>query len=317
MSERETHGRGYVVVGLDSHGQRADLLTVAADEAERRGADLAIVTVLRPHLDAAPSILVVHHEQRQAEALALQDLHEAAASLHPSHPQLSVTTYCLGAGEIGPSREPLLWAELLVIGTQSHLGGQALPHESVSRLLLTSSRCPLLIVPDSTHPVPTVGSGDAPPILVGVSEHPTDDVVVRAAFAESVRHGCEVLLLHAYSLRPGETPERAADRARAVLAGFAAQAPAGTHVSMVITDDEPAAALFRRARHVAMLVIGGRTGPPADPMRGSVSRAVLKAVPCPILAVPRNLAEERPSSLAGITVVRGDDREPAFAQSAR
>lgn len=290
MNAHDSRGRGYVIVGLDSHGQPTGLLSVAADEAQRRGTDLAVVTILRPSLDPGLNIQGLRHEEHLAEALALQSLQDVTASLRSSHPQVSVTTYCLGEGEVGPNREPLLWAQLLVIGTQDRYGRQSLVLGSVSRLLLTSSRCPVLVVPDGPGGPRHGRSGEPPLILVGVSEHPSDAAVVRAAYAEAAGRDCEVLLVHTYSLRADEAPEQASERARSVLTEYLAQAPEGTQVSMTVIDDQPAPALLRLAAGATLLVIGGRTGALSGLVRGSVSRAVLEAVPCPVLAVPRNLS---------------------------
>lgn len=76
----------------------------------------------------------------------------------------------------------------------------------------------------------------------------------------------------------------------------------------------PAAALLRLAADATLLVIGGRTGAPSGLVTGSVSDAVLEAVPCPVLAVPRDLAQTRPGPLTGLRLSEVDEREPASAQ---
>jgi nucleotide-binding universal stress UspA family protein len=306
MNTPQNQGRGCVVVGLDEHGHPASTLTAAADEAQRRGAELAVVTVVRANRNPALNPFGLQREQHLAEAIALQGLHEVATSVRASHPRLSVTTYCLKENEVGPNREPLLWAELLVIGTQDRYGRQSLVLGSVSWLLLTSGRCPVLVIPDR-RPQPS-GFGEPAAILVGVSEHPADAAVVRAAYAASTRRDCQVVLLHTYSLRTGETPEQGRERARKVLAGFAAQAPTGTRVTALVLNDEPAAALLRLAADAELLVIGGRTGALSGLVRGSVSHAVLEAVPCPVLAIPRHLAQGRPGPLTGLTLDTTDRR---------
>jgi nucleotide-binding universal stress UspA family protein len=316
MSEGESRGRDYVVVGLDNHRQPAGLLEVAADEAERRGTELAIVTVVRPHPDPELSFVGLRHEQQREEATALQNLHAATVALHSSRPQLSVTTYCLGDAEVGPNREPMLWAQLLVIGTHGAYGRQALAMGSVSQLLLSSSRCPILVVPDVPPATPLAGPSEPPMVLIGVSEHPTDAAVVRAGYAESVRRGCDVSLVHAYSLRAGETPQKGRERARAVLAGFVAQAPAGTGVHVEVTEEEPAAALVRLAAGATVLVIGGRTGSLSGLIRESVSRAVFEAAPCPVLALPRNLTGP-PGPLTGLSLAPAGDHAPAPTRTTR
>jgi nucleotide-binding universal stress UspA family protein len=298
MRTPENHGRGKVVVGLDEHGHPAGTLLAAADEAQRRGVELALVTIVRPKRDPGLNVFGVRRDQRLAAASALHGLHEAAMSVRSSHPRLSVTTYCLEESDLEKNRELLPRAELLVIGTRDRYGRQALVLGSLSRLLLGSARCPVLIVPDS--PPVQRGSGE-PAILVGVSEHPADAAVVRAAYAASAGRPGEIVLLHTYSLRNGETPQQGRERARKVLSGYLEQAPAGTRVSVALIEDEPAAALLRGAAEAQLLVIGGRTGALSGLVRGSVSHAVLESVPCPVLAVPRHLAESRPEPLAGIT----------------
>jgi nucleotide-binding universal stress UspA family protein len=305
MSTPENQGRGCVIVGLDEHGHPAGTLLAAADEAQRRGTELAVITVVRPNRDPGLNPFGLHREQHLAEATALQGLHEAAAVVRARHPGLSVTTYCLNEHEVGPNREPLLWAELLVIGTRDRYDRQALVLGSVSWLLLNNARCPVLVVPDR-HPQHR--GTEPPPILVGVSEHPADAAVVRAAYAASTGHACEVILLHAYSSRHGETPEQARNRAQTVLNRYLEQAPAGTRVSVAVVEDEPTAALLRLAADAQLLVIGGRTGALSGLIQGSVSHAVLETVPCSVLAVPRHLAESRPGPLTGFTVATSDNQ---------
>ncbi len=313
MSTPENQGRRCVVVGLDEHGNPFGSLLAAADEAERQGTELAVVTVVRPNLDPGLNSIGLRRNQHLAEATSLQGLREAATSIRASHPRLSVITYCLNEDEVGPNREPLLWAERLVIGTRDRYGRQALVLGSVSWLLLTSARCPVLVVPDRQHP----HRGSAPPIiLVGVSEHPADAAVVRAAYAAATGRAGQVVLLHTYILRAGETPEQGRERAQNVLTIFLEQAPTGLHVSTAVIEDEPTAALLRLATEAELLVIGGRTGALSGLVRGSVSHAVLETVPCPVLAIPRHLAESRLGPLTGLTVHATDDHEPISTQPA-
>jgi nucleotide-binding universal stress UspA family protein len=286
MTGRSAVGRGNVVVGFDGPDQ-AGLLTIAADEAERRGTELAVVTVLHPRLDPELTVLGQRREQQRAQATALQNLHAAAASLRGSHPRLSVTTYCLGDGEVGPNREPLLWAELLVIGSSGCLEAQGRPGGSGGRTLLLGSRCPVLAVPENV-PSPTIaGQGEPPLILVGVSAHPSDAAVVHTAYALARSRAGDVLLLHAVS---GQQDDAEQARNREVLAGFAAQAPGGVRVSVVLTEDEPAGALVRLTPRASLLVIGGRAGSLSGLVSDSVSQAVLSGACCPVLAIPRNVS---------------------------
>lgn len=297
-------GRGCVVVGLDAGRQPAGTLTVAADEAVRRGLTLAVVTVLRQRMDPGLSLPQTLREQHWAEAIAVQELHAAAASVRASHPRLSVTTYCLGASEAAADREPLNTAEIVVVGTHGRRGHQAVIRTSTGGLLLRGSRCPVLVIP-ADQPVPTAaGRGARALVLVGVGEHPADVAVVRTGYAEAVSRGCGVLLVHAYALRLGEIPDQGRDRSRDMLAELVALAPPGLPVSVLVTEGEPVAALSRLAARSALLVIGGRTGPRSRRSGPSVSATLLEALPCPVLAVPRQLTAGPAGPLTGLALVQ-------------
>jgi nucleotide-binding universal stress UspA family protein len=307
MSTPENPGRRCIVVGLDEHGQPTASLTYAAHEAHRRGSELAIVTVLRPKPDPSLNPFGLQREEARAQAGALQGLHAAAAMLQASHPQLNVSTYCLGEGEVGPNREPLLWAELLVIGTEDRYGRQSLRLGSVSRLLLHNSRCPVLVVPDRPAARPHHRPDARTLIVAGVSEHPADAAVVHAAYAAGTGSNCEIVLLHSYSPRDQEAPEHARERAKHLFTDYLTHAPAGTPVSIALSQEKPATALLGLAREASLLVIGGRTGALSGLVTGSVSHAILETVPCPVLAIPRHLAQSRPGPLSGLHVDAVDD----------
>jgi nucleotide-binding universal stress UspA family protein len=290
MNERDSLDDGCVVIGFESMTRQAAALSVAADEAQRRNLGLSIVTLLQPRPNPDLDILGWQREQHHVQADALQGLHEAAVSVRHRHPQTVVTTYCLTEDEVEPDCEPVSFAELLVVGTHGRHGRRGLSLESVSRLLLQASHCPVLVVPETVTPPPAEGPfGPRPVVVVGLSEHPSDRRMVQAAYDESAGRGSEVLLLHAYSRRDSETSAQAEERARALVNAVATKAPSGVRVSAVVTESDPAPALVGLASTASLLVIGGRPGALSGLVRGSVSRAVLEAASCPVLAVPRNL----------------------------
>jgi nucleotide-binding universal stress UspA family protein len=112
-----------------------------------------------------------------------------------------------------------------------------------------------------------------------------------------------VLLVHAYALRLGEMTDQGRDRTRNILAPFVASAPRGLPVSVLVTEDEPVAALSRLAAGSSLLVIGGRTGPLSRRPGASIGQAVLEALPCPVLAVPRHLGAAPAGPLTGLPLV--------------
>jgi nucleotide-binding universal stress UspA family protein len=281
-----------VVVGIESGAPAGPALALAADEARRRGLPLAVVAVTRSRPDPGPGIEGLRVALRQAQARALADLHQATTFVRERHPDLTVVTFCLGQAEVGPHREPLDGAEILVIGTHDDRHGrQVVDQESTGRILLAAGRCPVLVVPDRSPSVAPAGRPRS--IVVGVGGHPADAAVVRAAYAQ-VREDDEIVLLHA-----GSPDERARDLLTAHLAG----APRCARASAITVEEETVTALLSFARPASLLVIGGRTGALCGPVRASVSRAVLEVAPGPVLVVPRILDAGPPAAIDGVTIV--------------
>jgi nucleotide-binding universal stress UspA family protein len=284
---------GSVVLGFDAGWRMKHLLNVAADEAARREAALAIVTVSRPVLDPDLSASGQQAAERRAEALARKRLTEAAEFVQASHQQLTVTTHYLSEEQAHAARQPLSSTQLLVVGTVGQHGRRAFELESVSRILLKATCCPVLVVPDQD----TVGSmaRERGLVVAGVGEHPSDSAVIPAAWAESVRRRCGLELVHAYRDRPQETSDQGIRRAADVAARAIAEAgvPLGEAASVLLSRDLPAVALIRRAGNAVLLVIGSRPGSLSGLVLGSVGREILNSLPCPILVIPYPRPEAR------------------------
>ena len=67
---------------------------------------------------------------------------------------------------------------------------------------------------------------------------------------------------------------------------------------MLLTQDMAARALIRLAAGATLLVIGTRPGSLSGLTWGSVGRDILAALPCPMLVIPRNLADSRLSRVS-------------------
>lgn len=281
---------GFVVVGYDGHWPTAHLLPVAAQEALRRDASLAIVTLVRQAADDERSQLGLRAELARAEDVVEHQLAAAAADLVERYPGLDVTTHCLPEDEVTRTRTPLASATLLVVGARGEYGKPAFGLVSISRVLLKAAHCPVLVVPEAGAAA-RPSSGRRPVVVAGIGEHPADAVVARAACAETFRRECDVELLHAFTRRPDETSLGGLRRARDVVhrAKEGAPAAAGTDVSILLTEEPAALALLAAADGAALVVIGSRPGALAGLVLESVSRQVLDSAPCPMLVIPREL----------------------------
>ncbi|GLY32163.1 universal stress protein [Kineosporia sp. NBRC 101731] len=289
MNTPENGHAEYVVAGLDQHGHPAHILAVAADEALHRGLALAVVTILRA--DPLPDWPPPTTFDEAAQALrtrARTSLDQAIGSLRSTHPRLTIETFCLDENDVHPSQAPLPRAALLVVGNHDHYGRRALILGSPSRLLLAAADCPVLIVPR-----PRTVSAPDPRVVVGVSAHPADTGVVSAAYQAARGRPVTVVLAHAYSPTQGESPDEALLRADQLLTRFAATAPDGLRVTSIAIRQDPDVLLPQLSANAQLLVVGGRRGALSGLVRGSVSRALLADLPCPMLAVPRAQAKLR------------------------
>jgi nucleotide-binding universal stress UspA family protein len=269
------------------------LLRVAADEAVRRQAALAIVTVSRPVLDPALNISARQAAERRAETLGRQHLEQAAEGVQALYQDLPVTTHYLTEEQAQAGAHPLSSTQLLMVGTVGQHGRRAFSLESVSRILLKATRCPVLVVPEE-DPAATAGH-QRPVVIAGVGEHPSDAAVIQAAWAESVRRGCGLELLHAYHDLLEETPAEGLRRAADVVARAIAAADVmpGDRGSVLLGQDEPATALTRQAGEAMLLVIGSRPGSLSGLVLGSVGREILSSLSCPLLVIPDPVPDPR------------------------
>jgi nucleotide-binding universal stress UspA family protein len=291
----------YVVLGFDGGWRMRNLLAVAADEATRRQAGLALVTVSRPALDPALNLSGRQAAERRTTILGHKRLDRAAETVRSRHPQLPVTTHYLTEDQTRAAVHPLGSTQLLVVGTLGEHGREAFSLDSTSRLLLKATGCPVLVVPE---PEPVSVAGRRRPVVVAaVGEHKSDAGVIQAAWSEALRHGWALELFHTYHDRREETPAQGLRRAADVVAQALTTAGVcpGEHGRMLFAQDDPATALSRLGGQAERLVIGSRPGALSGLVVGSVGREMLRSLSCPLLVIPDPVSDRwaRPGVPAG------------------
>ena len=301
MQAADGDAAGHIVLGFDGGWRMKNLLRAAADEATRRQAVLAIVTVARPALDPALGVSSRQSAERRAENLARRLLSRAAESVLARHQHLSVTTHVLTEEQVRAGSHPLASARLLVVGTVGQHGRSAFSTETVSRMLLNAARCPVLVVPSEGPIGSKVHERQA--VIVGVGERPSDAAVIKAGWAESLRRGCRLELFHAYRDRLDKAPAHGLRRAAEAVARAVAAADValGDRGSVLLDLDDPAAALTRKAGDAQLLVIGSRPGSLSGLVPGSVGLEILSSLTCPLLVIPDPVSDpwsQRPESAA-------------------
>ncbi len=301
MNTKQADTPGHVVLGFDGGWRMPYLLRVSAEEAALRRAALAIVMISRAALDPGLSTGGRIAAERRAEASAHRHLSQAAQSVQARYPDLAVTTCHLTEETARAAPPPLDSAQLLVVGTVGQHGRRVFSPDSVSNMLLRTTRGQVLVVP---HDAP---DPSAQPrlrtVIAGVGEHPSDADVVHVAANESRLRGANLKILHTYRVQPTEGPTQARRRAEDVVARAVADAGIGTHegLSLLLGEDEAAVALTRQAADADLLVIGSRLGSLFGDVRGSVGLAVIRSLHCPLLVVRDPVADpwSRSQAVAG------------------
>jgi nucleotide-binding universal stress UspA family protein len=265
-----------VVAGFDGRWQQSQVLDRAAQEAERRHLPLTLITDLRRRTGAGHDPRDRHADDAPGVVSAWRRLTDAVEALRLRYPLPNISGYCLDDADIWSGAFPISAARLLVIGSSGRFNAPAAEPGSVSAALLRAATCPVLIVPENR---PTRALGTHPFILAAVGSHPSDAQVVKAAAEEARRRGFDLQVLH---VEPSH-----ADSGWGVHE--AVKSVPDVRFSVVRTTGDPAAALAELGANAEMLVVGSRPGELYRPVRESISRGVLMAPPCPVLAIPREL----------------------------
>lgn len=269
-----------VLAGVTSIGA-VSVVRWAAAEATARHTRLSLVTA-RPAGAAAdrylPNEVAAEH---RAEAQRL--LAELAAEVTAEWPGLAVRTELVAGPPAAVLRAAAADADLLVIGADDASPFMEAISGSVPGELLTTTPCPLVVVPRRGWPAPA-----SAPVVAAFDESVTSQAALAYAFAAASRSGRSLTVLHC--VPSGRAP---ADPGRGLI-GFGGLYP-DVAFAVEVTEDEPKDALVRTSRLAALLVLGSRgRGRLASGLFGSVSRDVIRRSACPVViaraAVPGHIA---------------------------
>jgi nucleotide-binding universal stress UspA family protein len=275
-----------VVAGVD--GSEESLLAAewAAQEAQRRGAPLRLVSAVamppRMHpLGVAPQTVADKLRGESARALseAVTRSEEASSgllidtSLLTGPPALAVTDS--GAGAL-----------MLVVGARGAGGFAALVLGSVGRYAAMHANCPVVVVRQET----SAAHGE---IVVGIGEPLDAAAALSFAFDEAAARRATVVAVHCLSRNPAANwqpagPDRLAAQAERNLAEalrpWQEKYPA-VPVRRDVVRDHPARVLALYASRADLVVIG-RHGHRGAPAIGGIQHAVLSHAHGPVAIVP-------------------------------
>jgi len=276
------------VVALD--GSRTGLATLdfAAAQAVRHRAPLAIVHVWPGHYSGP---------FRSRGPIANRDdgrrlLGIAASRAALATPDLRIETEMLdgAAGNVLVGRSER--ASLIVVGHRDEIVTRP-SWGSTTAYLAHHSTCPLL-----------VHRGSAPrqgPVVVAVSARRDQTATIGYAYAEAARLGSRLVAVHVWNRESaqetspapgGDVAQRQAAERRLAqeLAEWSEMFPNVVVERLVVHDLDIAYTIERASRRGQLLVAGmGRNGRFAEMLYGSVSLAMARRAPCPVLLVPPGL----------------------------
>ncbi|MGI5347726.1 universal stress protein [Streptomyces sp. CA-250714] len=285
-------GAGRVVVGVDGSPHSLRALDRAADEANRRGAELEVLCgSVPPRRSAVPETDADRERMREATREVATKAAERARERVPG-----LTVIPTGASE--PAADALVrasrTAELTVVGTRGHGGFRGLLLGSISLRLAAHAAGPLMVVRGG---VPE--SGAAPGETVVGLKRAGELEPVDFAFRSAQLTGSTVWVVHAWShpMLPGVTKRlptkepaeetRSAERfLEETIEPFRDRYP-DVRVGAEAHQGPPAEQLIRLSEGADLVVLGARRDHRRLALQVSpVVNAVLQHAECSVVLVP-------------------------------
>jgi nucleotide-binding universal stress UspA family protein len=299
MTEQRLHPGSPVVVGVDGSEHSLTAADLAADEAARRGLPLEVVhgfvlpvpsqtAMIPPDLppfgtasDLGEELL---REQAALRQQAEQLLHDAAARVHATHPDLPVVSRLRDGYPAGVLADASRQARLVVVGHRGLGGFAGMLVGSVGVQLAHHAACPVIIVRGEAV-------ADAP-VVVGVDG--SEGSRRAAEFAAEAAEGYQTPLIVLYAwvgdagwppamAQAGQPPPAVPDIVTQTVTDLTDKHPQiGVHPE--VRQHMPAhEALVAASKHARLVVVGSRgLGGFRGLLLGSVSQALIHHAHCPV-----------------------------------
>jgi nucleotide-binding universal stress UspA family protein len=262
-----------IVVGVDGSAGSTAAVRWAAVEAQRREAELRVLTAYHRHSPEGRQARAVP----DAETAAI--MHDAVTLARSVAPGVEVRCVALPGYAVPILLHAAEEAVLLVVGTRNRGGLPGQPFGSVSSQVATQSRTSVVVVrgrPDA----------DSRPVVVGVADGPAAGAVIGRAFEEASLHRAGLLAVTAQA-------------ARRRFGGPTAKAVLGTDldgdldpwrekyrdvlVEREVVAGDPDKVLVQRSRQARLVVVGPRRHGFEGKMLGAVGTRLLQRAECPVL----------------------------------
>jgi len=292
-----------VVAGCDSSWESQHAVIAATRDASRRGAALVLLAVAEHRPYWPDNLAWVARAEAESTHQATTATERAMERALETDRSVAMRTAVVQESDSYELDRLARRAGLLVLGRRGDGGQVTFSLGSTSAELGRRFKCPMLVVHDQGRPSQGRRFGPDSSVVVGMDIHGAPDTVLAVAVAEAVIRDLPLVVV--YALPRGKDADRVAigegwRRCREALRE--AQLPVGVPSRLVITQDDPAAALLHRVGATDLLVVGTHgQGRLAGLVAGSVSKAVLDKMTCDVLVVQPGLDLSRaiPSALAG------------------
>lgn len=273
-----------VVVGVTGKDGRSPVRWAAA-EAHARHVELRLVTAL-PKPSATDRYLPDEVAlKRRADAVRL--LTDLKDEVTLAWPDLTVVTDVVAGPPAAVLRDATQEADLLVVGADDASPFVEAISGSVPGDLLTTSRCPLVVLPRGARTEPPASAN----IVVALEESVTVQAALAYGYVAAARSGRSLTILHCVA--EGHVGEAAALAQARLLIAYGELYP-DVDVTIEVVPDDPRHALVTASRRASLLVLGSRgRGLLASGLFGSVSRDLIRRSGCPVV-----IARTRPSAVA-------------------
>ena len=271
-----------VVVGVSGEDSRGAVRWAAA-EAQARHVELRLVTAC-PNPSAAGRYLPDEAASKhRADAVRLlTDLKDEVSLVWPD---LTVITDVVAGAPATVLRDATEEADLLVVGADDVSPFVEAISGSVPGDLITTSRCPLVVVPRSARTDPSAPAR----VVVALDEAVTAQAALAYGYVAAARTGTSLTILRCVA----EGHAGAAAALARLLIAYGELYP-DVDVTVEVVSDDPRNMLVTASRRASLLVLGSRSrGLLASGRFGSVSRDLIRRSGCPVV-----IARIQPSAVA-------------------
>lgn len=284
-----------VVVGVDGSASSLSAAERAAREAALHGVGLHIVSaVTMPALQARVGTRTYEAVRDAVWAEAEAHVAEAETRARAAAPRVPVSSAAPAGEAVHVLVELSRSASMIVVGHRGLGMFTELLLGSVASHLTAHAHCPVMVLRGTPNP-----SG---PVVVGVDGSPENSPAIDFAFAEASLMEADLLAAHvwsewsvpptpprekslAYARMPGELREEEQALLAEALSGTGGRYP-DVRVERRILHGRTRQELIGVSANARLLVVGARgRGGFAGMLLGSVSQALLRHAPCPVVVV--------------------------------